>query len=73
MNTPQWRPLHLAPRHEPVRLFLPAAMFEPGEDGRPKVGTVEPVEVVGHWDAAQSAWIDQATGARVFPSQWQPL
>lgn len=72
-SPPAWQPMLHAPRNAPVRLFLPAAKFEMGENGRPKPETVQHDECVGIWDAAQTAWVNQATGAKVYPSKWQPL
>ena len=44
-----------------VRLYLPGVTWAADH------------EMVGVWDARQEAWIDHATGAKVYPSQWLPL
>ncbi len=55
----------------PVKLYLPSAKFRTDEHGRPS--EVEHLECVGVFDQALQHWVDQKTGARVYPSQWQPL
>lgn len=75
---PEWRPLPDAPRADShgnpvaVRLHLPGVMYAVDESGRPK-GEVKHGECVGFWDAHQSAWIDRASGAKVYPAGWAPL
>lgn len=55
----------------PIRLHLPGANYRTGNDGRPI--EVSDAQCVGVFDPKQQHWIDQKSGARVYPSQWQPL
>lgn len=61
--------MHEAPRDQEIRLYLPGVGSTFDEKGRPV--TVAHAECVGVWDAKRSCWIDQKTGATVYPSQWQ--
>jgi len=70
---PAWLHLYQAPHDRPVRLFLPAAKFESDAHGRPKPETVQHGQCVGVWDATQKHWVDRDTGAKVYPSGWQPV
>ena len=55
----------------PIKLFLPAAKFQTDAQGKPF--DVSDVETVGVFDLSLQHWVDQKTGAKVYPSQWQPL
>lgn len=54
----------------PIRLFLPGVNFHL-VDGKPT--DVSDGECVGVFDKTIQHWVDQKTGRRVYPSQWQPL
>jgi hypothetical protein len=69
----EWRNLHEAPRDAPVKLFLPCVKFDPDERGRPKPDSVQHGECIGIWDTTQSHWVNRDSGAKVYPSGWQPL
>lgn len=53
-----------APHGDPMGNLLPIRLCLPG---------LNPQECIGLYDQMNQCWIDQKTGNRVFPSQWQPI
>ena len=66
-----WQALPDAPRDTPVCLYLPGVKYDRDDNGRPS--NVQNGRCTGLWDSAQGWWIDQTTGAKVYPSQWKPI